>query len=210
MMIKQISALMLLSAFLFSCSTSNNVVNNGIFQKRKHNKGWHLKSGSNLKSSHDSAKTEKNSSENDNTSSKEINQNTFTKTAKTIVVSNENIDLALTEEGQVKKNNENSSEKSSSSLPEKSGTSETAEQENSSKKNTDRSKHIEKEEKQSNSQGGGEVSIVLLVILAILLPPVAVYLARGIGTEFWISLILTLLFFLPGIIYALLIVFDVI
>lgn len=48
---------------------------------------------------------------------------------------------------------------------------------------------------------------VLLVILAILLPPLAVYLHQGeINTKFWISLILTLLFFLPGIIYALIVV----
>lgn len=48
---------------------------------------------------------------------------------------------------------------------------------------------------------------LLLVILAILLPPLAVYLHEGvINSRFWISLILTLLFWLPGVIYALIIV----
>ena len=48
---------------------------------------------------------------------------------------------------------------------------------------------------------------LLLVILAILLPPLAVYLHQGeINTKFWISLILTLLFFIPGVIYALIVV----
>ncbi len=48
---------------------------------------------------------------------------------------------------------------------------------------------------------------ILLVILAILLPPLAVYLHEGeINTRFWISLVLTLLFWLPGVIYALIIV----
>lgn len=48
---------------------------------------------------------------------------------------------------------------------------------------------------------------LLLVILAILLPPLAVYLHEGeINKKFWISLILTLLFFLPGVIYALIVV----
>lgn len=48
---------------------------------------------------------------------------------------------------------------------------------------------------------------ILLVILAILLPPLAVYLHQGeINTKFWISLVLTLLFFVPGIIYALIVV----
>ena len=48
---------------------------------------------------------------------------------------------------------------------------------------------------------------VLLVILAILLPPLAVYLHQGeINSKFWISLLLTLLFWLPGVIYALIVI----
>jgi uncharacterized membrane protein YqaE (UPF0057 family) len=50
---------------------------------------------------------------------------------------------------------------------------------------------------------------LLLVILAILLPPLAVYLHEGeINSKFWISLLLTLLFFLPGVIYALVVVLS--
>ncbi len=55
-----------------------------------------------------------------------------------------------------------------------------------------------------------EVDMIVLVILAILIPPLAVYLHSGIGTSFWISLILTLLFWIPGVIYSLLVVLDVI
>jgi len=44
---------------------------------------------------------------------------------------------------------------------------------------------------------------VLLVILAILLPPLAVYLLEGVTTNFWIDVILSLFFWLPGIIFAL-------
>jgi uncharacterized membrane protein YqaE (UPF0057 family) len=48
---------------------------------------------------------------------------------------------------------------------------------------------------------------VLLVILAILLPPLAVYLHEGqINTKFWISILLTLLFWIPGVIYALIVI----
>lgn len=50
---------------------------------------------------------------------------------------------------------------------------------------------------------------LLLVILSILLPPLAVYLKEDeINTKFWIDLILTLIFWIPGVIYALLVVFD--
>ncbi|WP_242918844.1 YqaE/Pmp3 family membrane protein [Pontibacter liquoris] len=51
---------------------------------------------------------------------------------------------------------------------------------------------------------------IVEIILAVLLPPLAVFLHDGIGTSFWISIILTLLFYLPGIIYALLVVTDTI
>lgn len=52
---------------------------------------------------------------------------------------------------------------------------------------------------------------ILLVILALILPPLAVYLhENAINTKFWISLLLTLLFWVPGVIYALLVVFDVV
>jgi len=48
---------------------------------------------------------------------------------------------------------------------------------------------------------------LLLVILAILLPPLAVYLhENAINGKFWLSLLLSLLFWLPGIIYALIVV----
>lgn len=54
-----------------------------------------------------------------------------------------------------------------------------------------------------------ETDQVLLIILCILLPPLAVYLKEDeINSKFWISLLLTLLFWLPGVIYALLVVFD--
>lgn len=50
---------------------------------------------------------------------------------------------------------------------------------------------------------------ILLTILAILLPPLAVYLHEGvINGKFWLDLLLTLLFFLPGIIYALIVVLS--
>lgn len=70
-------------------------------------------------------------------------------------------------------------------------------------------KELKKEVKEALKQdrGGSRTSIVE-IILAILLPPLAVFLHDGIGTSFWINIILTLLFFIPGIIHALLVVTD--
>jgi len=54
-----------------------------------------------------------------------------------------------------------------------------------------------------------EVDTWVLVLLAILLPPLAVYLHQGeINSKFWISIILTLLFWIPGVIFAFLVIFD--
>ncbi len=60
-----------------------------------------------------------------------------------------------------------------------------------------------------DKKAGKEASTntLLQVILAILLPPLAVYLHEGvINSKFWIDLILTLIFFIPGVIYALIVV----
>jgi len=44
---------------------------------------------------------------------------------------------------------------------------------------------------------------ILLIILAIILPPLAVYLKKGVKKDFWINILLTICFYLPGIIHAL-------
>ncbi len=48
---------------------------------------------------------------------------------------------------------------------------------------------------------------LLLVILAIILPPLAVYLhENAFNGKFWLDLVLTLLFYVPGLVYALIVV----
>ncbi|HEY1188840.1 MAG TPA: YqaE/Pmp3 family membrane protein [Gemmata sp.] len=43
---------------------------------------------------------------------------------------------------------------------------------------------------------------ILRILLAIFLPPVGVFLQVGFGTAFWINVLLTLLFWFPGMIHA--------
>ena len=81
----------------------------------------------------------------------------------------------------------------------------------SNKEKRERIKAAKKEIKafKSAKKSGKEPSTntLLLVILAILLPPLAVYLHQGeINSKFWIALLLTLLFWLPGVIYALIVI----
>jgi uncharacterized membrane protein YqaE (UPF0057 family) len=81
----------------------------------------------------------------------------------------------------------------------------------SKKEKRERIKDVKKEiknfKKEKRKGADADTNTLLLVILAILLPPLAVYLHQGeINTKFWISLILTLLFWLPGVIYALIVI----
>jgi uncharacterized membrane protein YqaE (UPF0057 family) len=63
----------------------------------------------------------------------------------------------------------------------------------------------------AESHTSNDVDFVVLVILAIFLPPLAVYLHQGsLNDMFWISVLLTLLLILPGSVFALLLIFDII
>ncbi len=47
---------------------------------------------------------------------------------------------------------------------------------------------------------------VLRVLLSILIPPLGVFLQVGIGLQFWINIVLTILGYIPGIIHAIYII----
>jgi uncharacterized membrane protein YqaE (UPF0057 family) len=43
---------------------------------------------------------------------------------------------------------------------------------------------------------------VIRIIFALILPPVGVFLQVGIGPQFWLNILLTLLGYIPGIVHA--------
>ena len=51
-------------------------------------------------------------------------------------------------------------------------------------------------------QPPGDIMDVVRILIAILLPPLGVFLQVGIGLQFWINILLTLLGYIPGIIHA--------
>jgi uncharacterized membrane protein YqaE (UPF0057 family) len=51
-------------------------------------------------------------------------------------------------------------------------------------------------------------NLIIKYVCAVLLPPVGVFLEKGLGTEFWLDLLLTFLIFFPGIIYACYIIYS--
>jgi uncharacterized membrane protein YqaE (UPF0057 family) len=77
----------------------------------------------------------------------------------------------------------------------------------SKKERKSRIADVKKELREFRKKKDADEKTILLVILAILLPPLAVYLHQGeINNKFWISLLLTLIFWLPGVIYALFVI----
>ncbi|RHW18789.1 YqaE/Pmp3 family membrane protein [Sphingomonas gilva] len=48
---------------------------------------------------------------------------------------------------------------------------------------------------------------IAAIVAAFLLPPLAVFLERGLGSQFWIATVLTVLAFVPGVIFALYTIF---
>lgn len=47
---------------------------------------------------------------------------------------------------------------------------------------------------------------LIRIILSILIPPLGVFLQVGIGLQFWINILLTLLGYFPGVIHAIYII----
>lgn len=55
-----------------------------------------------------------------------------------------------------------------------------------------------------NAVPAADTATILLVILSFILPPLAVYLKyEDAGTPFWVNVLLTILFWFPGVIHAL-------
>lgn len=48
-----------------------------------------------------------------------------------------------------------------------------------------------------------ETNTLLMIIIAILIPPLAVGLKKGVGLHLVLNIVLTLLFYLPGLLHAL-------
>ena len=60
-----------------------------------------------------------------------------------------------------------------------------------------------------NFKNSSDIDLGILILITILLPPLGMYLFEGeINDRFWISLLLTLLFYLPGLIYTLVIILS--
>ncbi len=202
----KISIYVFFALFIYSCSSSSDVVSNSLIQKRKFNKGFHsqfvLKQ--NKPKSNVVAKSTIEKSEIVQTSVVEeldkslntIHNLSASNNSKFVLITGNNSDIVSTK---------NISEETIKSFL-------TPKQ---LKKIANKIEKIESAQINSNgitdhnsSEKSTGIDVLLLIIIAILLPPLAVALASGKLGLTLLNILLTLLFILPGIIHALIVVVN--
>jgi len=68
-------------------------------------------------------------------------------------------------------------------------------------------KELKKAIKEARKNKDSDTDLLVLVLITILIPPLGVFLyEEEITGRFWLSLILTLLFYVPGLIYSLIVI----
>ena len=224
---KKVLSIHLLIAFAVvfaSCGTNNSVVSNSLISKRKHTKGFHFNKKGNIKTSKSHKKEEgiafddsrKNNIVDTKGQERKLNQSN---SKKNIPVQKERVGwMALQKEEAQEIQNEISTGDTERTA------SEGVQNESASNKTTYADKQavahsirkeakntLKSESKKGASGSDDDAMFVLIVILTILIPPLGVAIYTNIDwMKVLIALVLTLLFYLPGLIYGLLVVFDVI
>lgn len=223
-----LSLIALVAIVVSSCGSSNSVVNNNRISKRKYTKGFFFQRNSNFKTANTKveddklkgdesvAKVEKVEAKKSTSVAKEAKKKS--KRTNNVVESSEvatnegaNSNYYPSEEEEVPETRQFEAEGSDgieSSVIENHQSARSESTEEASSEN--RSEPLKKKK---NNQGNGQedVIFILAVIFAILIPPLGVAIYTNIDwIKVLIALLLTILFFLPGMIYALLVVFDVI
>ena len=225
---KKVSILSLIALFaivISSCGSSNNVVNNNGISKRKYTKGFFFQRKANFKTADTKvkdtkltgdkslAKTEKAESKKTTSKAKKEAKKTYTLESSDVAsFVQTNIEVFPVEKESVPETRQFLSDGSDGidwSVTENQQ-SETGESINEMPyENRNKSSKNQKNNQGQNRQQ--DAIFVLAVICAILIPPLGVGIYTNIDwMKVLIALLLTILFILPGVIYALLVVFDVI
>lgn len=204
---------------LASCGSSNNVVSNKLISKRKYSKGFHINKNGNYKNSNEDVAKNENV---DKTEPKKFSDRTksINKQQKVLrVESSETVPMTwqaekseLTIGTAIAADGAYAFEVTVDepvSVEDLDAADAAIEREHSKR---DMRKSLRKKVKGSESSGwGADAIFILAVIFAILLPPLGVGIYTNIDwMKVLIALLLSILFVLPGMIYALLVVFDVI
>ncbi len=193
---------------LGSCSRDNSVVSSRGIQKRKYQSGYHFELNRKIKSTDQNEKTKKNEvaileEENHNTYPIIVTNVAQNEELNTYASTDDNAGLAeATLESQIIPADTRVSEwvKNTSKETESKGEVFTKRSAKEIKKIL---RNEKKAEKKSNDNKAQRIDSIVYILLCIFLPPVAVGLATNWDVPMTlISLLLTILFWLPGIIFA--------
>ncbi len=204
-------AVILSVAILASCGTSHDVVDGGLFQKRKYNKGYHVSKKSKVNTSTTKVNEDEIASNPIEKVDVKADPIVLETESTASVVAVESSEVATTTTGTKKTNNTSLEQPSQKSSKNTSGLI-FKKQRNMTRGSfgmINPSSPV-KVDQGSNVSDAQETSsnTLLLVIIAFFIPFLAVALYDGISGRFWLSLILTLLFWLPGFIYALIVILE--
>lgn len=192
--------------FLYSCSTSNSVVSNRLVSKRKYTDGFHYNGKVNTKSSDNVAITEEKKATKsvllteDAKSLNSVDEVSKIEKNESVVLIENVVSTVATETTQVSTKSERSSSKKSMvvSTNEKQNTIQ-----KTVKQDVKANKNSKAEIRKALKENRAGDDAILYIILCILLPFVAVGLATDWDlTKTLICLLLSILFWIPGVIYA--------
>ena len=216
----KISATLLLMIFIVaSCGVSENGFGSSI-QKRKYTKGFYFnKNKSHKVTNNDVFSDAKVLKETESTTETVIEAPTTESTANnSVVIEQEAVVAIQTPSGdkQQQEGNQQSTPKKKATVQKK-DTKPVAPRQRKLREHQyyipvkEKATVADKKQQRSSHQSSGDDMFILAVIFAILIPPIGVAIYTNIDwKKVLICLLLTILFFLPGMIYALLVVFDVI
>lgn len=220
-----VSSLLTSVLILGSCSTSNDVVSNRLISKRKYNRGFHV----DMKKHHRTTKDELADQKIDS-SEKSIQVEPKKETVKSLPISTsetyalvpvvtsgaeEAVKVSSDKAADVTQENQKESKKVSASDKATRSTFDDSETKNMTaklvKKEAEKQAFKEvKKKKKSLFPDSVDAMFLVALICCIIIPPLGVAIYTNIDwVKVLICLILTILFIIPGIIYALLVLFDV-
>jgi len=210
--LKNVLCLGITAVVLASCGTSNDVVSNGIFQKRKHTSGIFVKTRGNAKTADEAVVEKQGTPKREAIAVEQVRTASVEKAIEmeeTQAVANTTAAVERTAPA----SDDVLSTETETSVPAapKAAKAPVVSAERKSEGEIRKSLKMDlKKQKKQSGNGYADDMFILAIIFAILIPPIGVLIYTNIDwMKVLICLLLTLLFFLPGMIYALLVVFDV-
>lgn len=214
--IAAINLFVVLALLAGSCATNNNVVSNRLISKRKYTKGFHINNKSRIKGA-DARENEALAMEETPVSTQKVLPESPVRADKQ-VRSTDNVASTSRDMDATSEKVQERPESSTFVRTDRKAPSDEAEEKAPLEPVIPSKKELKKDiknearhQKQNSQNSGSDSMFILAVIFAILIPPLGVGIYTNIDwLKVLICLLLCVLFWLPGMIYALLVVFDVI